>query len=159
MAFLSIIHYSKYKLKNKSLQAFEPAFSKVRRVIERIKSEEIQQKDIKTMFGSSVPGYSSYEDVRRDLLHICHAVSDLYPERISDRTFKKLEIILSDLKSAFECLDSIKRTLNITSPWEDVERLRKTVSNQYLASLVSLELSVASYYVPSIVSRVVSDDD
>ena len=60
-------------------------------------------------------------------MHICHAISDLYPERISDNTFKKLEIILSDLKSSFNCLDSIKATLNITSVWNDVENLRRTV--------------------------------
>ena len=71
--------------------------------------------------------YVTYAEVRKDLLHICHAVSDLYPERISDNTFKKLEIILSDLKSSFESLDLIKKTLNITTVWKDVEKLRKTV--------------------------------
>ena len=92
---------------------------------DRIHSEEIKQSEVKKRFGPQVPGYESYIEVRNDLLNLGKA---LKRDRIWESTFTKLEIILSDLKSAFECMDSLKNTLGIMSQWSDVEKLRKTVS-------------------------------
>ncbi|XP_063680621.1 LOW QUALITY PROTEIN: E3 ubiquitin-protein ligase rnf213-alpha-like [Bolinopsis microptera] len=129
------------------IKAYEPAFSKLRGIIENIGSEQILQSEIKKIFNHTV--YGTYGEVRKDLLHICHAVSDLYPERISDNTFKKLEIILSDLKSSFESLDLIKKTLNITTVWKDVEKLRKTVCKEQFEealSVVDAHLDLRFFY-------------
>ena len=91
-------------------------------IINDIQTERILQESVKKIFSA----FETFDDVKKDLSRI----SDVLGERITVATFNKLEIILSDLETAFECLDSIKATLDIKDPWKDVEKLRKTV--QYL---------------------------
>ena len=113
------------------LKALDPIICGLIQIILEIKTESITQEKIRSIFGTGLE-YKSFDDVERELGVICEYFGEFVQGRVDDTTLKKIRITLADLNKAFECLDSIKQTLNISKEWNNVEITRKTVSVLYL---------------------------
>ena len=113
------------------IKALDPTICGLIQIILDIKTESITQEKIRLIFGTGSE-YKSFDDVERELGVICKYFEEFVQGRVNDTTLKKIRITRADLNKAFECLDSIKQTLNISKKWNTVEITRKTVSVLYL---------------------------
>ena len=102
-------------------QAYDPSYQWLITLINEIKTETIEQGTVIKIFEN----YTDFKTVKNDLNHACSNLGEVIGNGITAVTYEKLEVILSDLRGAFDCLDSITKTLEVDiRKWKEVEKLR-----------------------------------
>lgn len=113
------------------MQVYEPIFDKIKDYVLSIKEETMIQKRARTLFlvnGEAQENYKyeGFKEFKGDFTVMyetlnCNKRTDKY--LIKENTFKKLQIIITDIDGVFDSIYKLFKTLNLQNSWKEVDSL------------------------------------